>query len=114
MYRQSEEEHYQGWRRSSVSERFAHEKRYPYGRKAPVPATCDAVEALLRHELLAHLPEWLSGKAGVFGCTSSVTILFMWWKEIFPNEDATRFDLVDELYAMPAVCISVHHGSRIG
>ena len=23
------------------------------------------------------------------------------WKEIFPNEDATRFDLVDELYALP-------------
>ena len=23
------------------------------------------------------------------------------WKEIFPNEDATRFDLVDELYAPP-------------
>ena len=26
----------------------------------------------------------------------------MCWKEIFPNEDATRFDLVDELYALPA------------
>ena len=26
----------------------------------------------------------------------------MCWKEIFPNEDATRFDLVDELYAIPA------------
>ena len=25
----------------------------------------------------------------------------MRWKEIFPNEDATRFDLVDELYALP-------------
>ena len=24
----------------------------------------DSVEALLRHELLAHIPEWLSRKAG--------------------------------------------------
>ena len=69
---------------------------------APVPATCDSVEALLRHELLAHIPEWLSRKAGVLLCTSSHTILFICWKEIFPNEDATRFDLVDELYIVPA------------
>ena len=47
-------------------------------------------------------PKWLSRKAGVLGCTSSHTILFMCWKEIFPNEDATRFDLVDELYTLPA------------
>ena len=63
------------------------------------------MEALLRHELLsklAHIPEWLSCKAGVLGCTSSHTILFMCWKEIFLNEDATRFDLVDELYTLPA------------
>ena len=72
------------------------------GRKAPVPATCDSVEALLRHELLAHLPDWLSRKSGVLGCTGSPTLLFMCWKEIFPNEDATRFDLVDELYTLPA------------
>ena len=26
----------------------------------------------------------------------------MCWKEVFPNEDATRFDLVGELYAPPA------------
>ena len=26
----------------------------------------------------------------------------MCWKEIFPNEDAARFDLVDELYTLPA------------
>ena len=38
----------------------------------------------------------------MLGCTSSPTILFTCWKEIFPNEDATRFDLVDELYALPA------------
>ena len=101
VYHQSEES-YRDWRRSSMTERFAYEKRYLYGRKAPVPATCDSVEALLRHELLAHLPEWLSCKAGVLGCTSSPTILFMCWKEIFPNEDATRFDLVDALYALPA------------
>ena len=54
MYHQSEES-YQDWRRSSVTEGFAYEKHYCYGRKAPVPATCDAVEALLRHELLSHL-----------------------------------------------------------
>ena len=78
-------------------------------------------KALLRHELLAHLPEWLSRKAGVLGCTSSPTILFMCWKEIFPNEDATRFDLVDELAVhfvcqqscLPA-CSSSQHGLRIG
>ena len=101
VYIQSEES-YQHWRRSGMADRFAYEKRYLYGRKAPVPATCDSVEALLRHELLAHIPEWLSRKAGVLGCTSSHTILFMCWKEIFPNEDATRFDLVDELYTLPA------------
>ena len=44
--------------------------------------------------------EWLARKAGVLGCTSSHTILFMCWKEIFPNEDATRFDLVDELFTL--------------
>ena len=100
VYTQSEDS-YQQWRRSGMADRFAYEKRYLYGRKAPVPATCDAVEALLRHELLAHIPEWLAKKAGVLGCTSSSAILLC-WKEIFPNEDATRFDLVDELYALPA------------
>ena len=73
-----------------MTERCAYEKRYLYGRKAPVPATCDSVEALLRHELLAHLPELLSA------------ILFMCRRKIFPNEDATRIDLVDELYTLPA------------
>ena len=29
-------------------------------------------------------------------------ILFTCWKEIFANEGATRFDLVDELYILPA------------
>ena len=46
-----------------MTERFASEKRYLYGRKAPVPATCDSVEAPLRHDLLASLPEGLSRKA---------------------------------------------------
>ena len=82
VYTQSEDS-YQQWRQSGMADRFAYEKRYLYGRKAPVPATCDAVEALLRHELLAHIPEWLAKKAGVLGCTSSNTILFMCWKEIF-------------------------------
>ena len=95
------EESYEDWRRSGMADRFAYEKRYLYGRKAPVPATCDSVETLLRHELLAHL-QWFSRKAGVLGCTSSPTILFTCWKEIFPNEDTTRFDIVDELYTLPA------------
>ena len=63
---------------------------------------------LLRHlhaMLSPHLPEWLSSrKAGIqnyfLGCTSSHTILFTRWKEIFSIEDAARFDLVDELYAL--------------
>ena len=103
VYRQSESS-YQDWRRSSMTERLSHEKRYLYGRKAPVPSTCDAVEALLRRELLSHLPDrlrLLSRKAGVLGCTSSHTISIMRWREIFPSEDATRFDLVDHLYALP-------------
>ena len=75
VYAQSEDS-YQQWRRSGMADRFAYEKRYLYGRKAPVPAICDSVEALLRHELLAHIPEWLAHKAGVLGCTSSHTILF--------------------------------------
>ena len=75
---------------------------YHQSLKAPVPSTCDAVEALLRHELLSHLPDWLSRKAGVLGYTSSHTIVFVFWKEIFRNEDATRLYLVDEaLYALP-------------
>ena len=79
--RTQSEDSYQQWRRSGMDDRFAYEKRYLYGRKAPVPATCDAVEALLRHELLAHIPEWLARKAGVLGCTSSSTILFMCWRK---------------------------------
>ena len=81
VYIQSEES-YQDWRRSGMADRFAFEKRDLHGRKAPVPATCDSVEALLRHELLAHIPEWLSRKAGVLGCTSSHTVLFMCWKDL--------------------------------
>ena len=34
---------------------------------------------------------------------ASHTILLMCWKEIFPNEDATRFDLVDELYTIKSL-----------
>ena len=46
-YHQSESS-YQYWRRSSMTEEwFAYEKCYLYGRKAPVPSTCDAVEPLL-------------------------------------------------------------------
>ena len=64
VYHHQSESSYQDWRRSSMTERFAYKKPYLYGRKAPVPSTCDAVEALLRHELLSHLPDWLSRKAG--------------------------------------------------
>ena len=95
------ESSHQDWRWSSMTEGFAHEKRYFYGRKAPVPSTCDAVEALLRRELLSHLPDWFSRKAGV-GCTSCRAIVFMCWKEVVPNEESTRLDLVDELHALPA------------
>ena len=55
VYHQSEGS-YQDWRRSSMTERFAYKRRYLYGRKAPDPSTCDAVEALLPHELLSRLP----------------------------------------------------------
>ena len=37
----------------------------------------------------------------MLGCTSSHDMLKMALKEIFPNEDATRFDLVEELYSPP-------------
>ena len=37
VYTQSEDS-YQQWRRSSMADRFAYEKKYLYGRKAPVPA----------------------------------------------------------------------------
>ena len=100
VYHQSEKS-YQAWQRSSMTERFAYERRCLYGRKAPDPSTCDAVKALLRYELPSHHPDWLSRKAGVLGCTSLYTILFMCCKEIFANKDATRFDLVDELYTLP-------------
>ena len=30
-------------------------------------------------------------------------------EEIFPNEDATRFDLVDELYALPVKMLTTMH-----
>ena len=62
---------------------------------------CDAIEALLRLELLTQFPDWLTHKATMLGCTSSHEILRMALKEIFPNEDATRFDLVEELYSLP-------------
>ena len=70
-------------------------------RKAPIPPNCDAIEALLRLELLTQFPDWLTRKATMLGCTSSHDILKMALKEIFPNEDATRFDLVEELYSLP-------------
>ena len=51
--------------------------------------------------LLTQFPNWLTQKATMLGCTSSHDILKLALKEIFPNEDATRFDLVEELYSLP-------------
>ena len=45
----------------------------------------------------------------MLGCTSSHDILKMALKEIFPNEDATRFDLVEELYSLPQKPPSTMH-----
>ena len=111
VYHQSEES-YQQWRRSGMADRFAYEKRYLYGLKAPVPATCDSVEALLRHELLAHLPERLSRKAGVLGCTSSPTILFMCWRTQLGSTLSMSCTLCQPSY--PPACSSLLRGSRIG
>ena len=65
------------------------------------PPNCDAIEALSCLELLTQFPNWLTQKATMLGCTSSQDILKMALKGIFPNEDATRFDLVEELYGLP-------------
>ena len=34
-----------------------------FGHKAPIPPNCDAIEALLRLELLTQFPNWLTQKA---------------------------------------------------
>ena len=95
IYGQAERD-YEKWRKSTMSARYKHETRFLYGRKAPIPPNCDAIEALLPLELLTQFPNWLTQKAAMLGCTSSQDILKMALKEIFPNEDATRFDLVEE------------------
>ena len=91
IYGQAERD-YEKWRKSTMSARYKHESRFLYGRKAPIPPNCDAIEALLRLELLTQFPDWLTHKATMLGCASSHEILRMALKEIFPNEDATRFD----------------------
>ena len=103
------ERDYEKWRKSTMTARYKHETRFLYGRKAPIPPNCDAIEALLRLELLTQFPNWLSQKATMLGCTSSHDILKMALKEIFPNEDATRFDLVEELYGLPQKPPSTMH-----
>ena len=103
------ERDYEKWRKSTMTARYKHETRFLYGRKAPIPPNCDAIEALLRLELLTQFPNWLSQKATMLGCTSSHDILKMALKEIFPNEDATRFDLVEELYSLPQKPPSTMH-----
>ena len=95
------ERDYEQWRKSTMSARYKRGSRFRNGRKAPIPPNCDAIEALLRLELLTQFPDWLTRKATMLGCTSSHEILRMALKEIFPNEDATRFDLVEELYSLP-------------
>ena len=103
------ERDYEKWRKSTMTARHKHETRFLYGRKAPIPPNCDAIEALLRLELLTQFPNWLSQKATMLGCTSSHDILRMALKEIFPNEDATRFDLVEELYSLPLPETAFHY-----
>ena len=100
IYGQAERD-YEKWRKSTMSARYKHETRFLYGRKAPIPPNCDAIEALLRLELLTQFPNWLTQRATMLGCTSSHDILKMALKEISPNEDATRFDLVEELCSLP-------------
>ena len=64
------------------------------------PKSCDAVEALARIEFLERIPDWLTKKATIAGCTSSSAILVLCWKESFPNEDATKFGVVEGLYML--------------
>ena len=65
-----------------------------------VPSTCNAVEALLRARIIESPSRLAQLTSRSLGCTSSHTVRFMCWKEVFPN-DAACFDLVDELYAIP-------------
>ena len=53
----------------------AYEKQCLYGRKCPIPSSCDRVEVLLRIELRDRLLDWVSKKATVLGCMSSDAIL---------------------------------------
>ena len=62
FYGQAERD-YEKWRKSTMSARYKHETRFLYGRKAPIPPNCDAIEALLRLELLTQFPNWLTQKA---------------------------------------------------
>ena len=98
IYGQAERD-YEKRRKSTMSARYKHESRFLCGCKAPIPPNCDAIEALLRLGLLTQFPDWLTHKATRLGCTSSHEILRMAMKKIF--EDATRFDLVEELYSLP-------------
>ena len=49
------EQQYEAWRVSSMGERCAYGKQYLYGRGCLTPESCDAVEALLRIELLERI-----------------------------------------------------------
>ena len=51
------ERDYEQWRKSTMTARHKHETRFLYGRKAPIPPNCDAIEALLRLELLTQFSE---------------------------------------------------------
>ena len=80
-----------------MADRFPYEKRYLYGRKAPVPSTCDAVEALLRHELLAHIPEWLAKKVDLETMSRWLTSRMHVWSWLFwPELEPENFKLINK------------------
>ena len=89
VYHQSEEG-YQHWRRSGMADRFAYEKSICMAAKHQFQPLATRLKRYL--DMNCCVSQNGSCKAGVLGCTSSPTILFMCWKENFPNEDATRFD----------------------
>ena len=94
------EQQYEIWRKSSVVERRAYEKQYLYDRRCPMPESGDAVEALLRIELLERIPGSLTKRAVIAGCTSSSNLVLMLQRSL-PNEGEARFDLVEELDMLP-------------
>ena len=112
------ERDYEKWRKSTMTARYKHETRFLYGRKAPIPPNCDAIEALLRLELLTQFPNWLSQQATMLGCTSSHDILKMALKEIFPMRMQHALIWWRNCIVYPRnrlrLCIHLQHGWKIG